>query len=137
LFEEDGELALYSIGKSQGGGLLGLGENQHEAKWFEKLELRVVKDGEKEATPVKISTVEGVDIRCGRAHTLIGINNCEHIFALGCYDRRQAQHEEVLFSPAPLKVTSSYNVSKFSTDTTLTCIVATKKSTNKLCILSG
>jgi len=90
LFEntESHELELYSIGKNQAGGLLGLGENKHEAKWFEKMEFKV-KEGEKEATAVKIESAEGVDIRCGRDHTLIGINGYAHVFALGCYDRGQ------------------------------------------------
>lgn len=36
LFEstKTGALELYSIGKNQGGGLLGLGESKQEAKWF-------------------------------------------------------------------------------------------------------
>ena len=89
LFEntETKDLELYSIGKNQAGGLLGLGEEKQEARWFEKMDFKVKEEGKEEAVPVKIESVEGVDIRSGRDHTLISLNNYKHVFALGCYDK--------------------------------------------------
>jgi hypothetical protein len=83
-----GELELYSIGRNQGGGLLGLGESISEALSFKKISfvLPAEKEGE-EAISVKIKSVEGIDIRCGLSHTIIGLNNYEQVFVLGCYDK--------------------------------------------------
>jgi hypothetical protein len=91
LFEntETKELEIYSIGKNQAGGLLGLGEEKQEARWFERVEFKVKQMDKEEATEVRIESVEGVDIRSGRDHTLISLNNYAHVFVLGCYDKSQ------------------------------------------------
>jgi hypothetical protein len=80
LFEntESGELEIYSIGRNQGGGLLGLGESVSEALSFKKISFNLPAEKEGgEATPIRINSVEGVDIRCGLSHTIIGLNNYE------------------------------------------------------------
>lgn len=43
--------------------------------------------GSEAQAEVKIKSVEGVDLRCGLSHTIIGLNNYEHVFVLGCYDK--------------------------------------------------
>ena len=90
LFEntEVNQLELHSIGKNQGGGLLGLGENTQEALCFKKMDFKLAsKDDGATTQDIKITSVEGVDIRCGRNHTIISLNGHELVFVLGCYDK--------------------------------------------------
>ena len=91
--KQNDELELYSIGRNQGSGLLGLGENVQEALSFKKISFET-----------KITSVEGVDIRCGLSHTIIGLNHYEQIYVLGCYDKSSQTHEEINFKPKPLKL---------------------------------
>lgn len=103
---ESGELELYSIGRNQGGGLLGLGESISEALSFKKIvfKLPAEKEGGEE-TAVKITSA---DLRCGLSHTIIGLNNYEHVFVLGCYDKASQSHEEINFVPKLLKLCATF-----------------------------
>lgn len=61
---ENKELEIYSIGKSSQGCLLGLGADEQEALHFKKLSFKDPADTEKKKE-LKITSVDGVDIRCG------------------------------------------------------------------------
>ena len=89
------------------------------------------KEGGAEAE-VKIKSVEGVDLRCGLSHTIIGLNNYEHVFVLGCYDKASQSHEEINHVPKPLKLCESYEVIKFDTEGRRTVVVAKKKDSEKV-----
>jgi len=99
------ELELHSIGKNQGGGLLGQGENVQESMWFKRITI-----------PIKITSAEGVDLSCSRDLTLIGINNFEQVYGLGCFDKGSQDHEEVCAEPKLLKICEQYKVLKMGSD---------------------
>jgi len=80
------EYEIHSIGKNIGGSLLGLGENIQEAFHFKRINFINPADPEGKQQ-IKINTIEGVDIRCGLNHTIFGINNCEYVFVIGCYNK--------------------------------------------------
>jgi len=97
---ETGELELHSIGKNQGGGLLGLGENVQEALSFKKMDFKDPSDKEGKRA-LKITSID--DVRCGQNHTIMMVNQ-EHVFVLGCYDRGSQSQEEIMFAPKLLKL---------------------------------
>lgn len=109
------DLELHSLGKYKRG-LLGLGEGVEEALWFKKIALQV-----------KIETIEGVDIRCGRDHTFISLNGNQQVYVLGCYDNETQAHEEVKFEPTLLKLHDQFDILKIGTESKNTAIVARKK----------
>jgi hypothetical protein len=143
LFEntESNKLELHSIGKNQGGGLLGLGEHTQEALCLKKIEFKKDSKAKAESTTeepkvekqdVEIKSVDGVDVRCGTNHTIISMNAYEEVFVLGCYDKAAQSHEEIAFEPKPLKLCEQYKIQKIGTEHQKTVIVAQKKdSENK------
>lgn len=86
---------------------------------------------------VKIKSVEGVDLRCGLSHTIIGLNNYEHVFVLGCYDKAAQSHEEINHVPTPLKLCETHQVIKFDTERQRTVFVAKKKDSDKVQVMIG
>lgn len=97
---ESNKLELHSIGKNQGGGLLGLGEHKQEALCFKKIEFKKDNKPKAQSTTeepavekkiekqdIEIKSVDGVDVRCGTNHTIISLNAYEEVFVLGCYDK--------------------------------------------------
>jgi alpha-tubulin suppressor-like RCC1 family protein len=123
---DNNELGIYSIGKNQGGCLLGLGADEQEALHFKKLSFKDPEDKEGK-TELKIKSVEGVDIRCGQHHTMFGLNNNEHVFVLGCYNRSSQAQEEIISVPTILGLCTQYKIQKFDTEKNKTVVVAEKK----------
>ena len=87
------------------------------------------KEPEPEPPKVKIETVEGVEIRCGLNHTIISLNNNEHVFVLGCYDRGSQSQDDICTTPQLLSLGEQYKIIKFDTEKHKTVIVAEKKET--------
>lgn len=133
---ENNELNIYSIGKNQGGCLLGLGADEQEALYFKKLSFKDPSDteGKKE---LKIQSVEGVDIRCGQHHTMFGLNHNEQVYVLGCYNRSSQAQEEIISVPTILGLCTQYKVQKFDTEKNKTVIVAEKKESGTVQVLVG
>jgi alpha-tubulin suppressor-like RCC1 family protein len=130
------ELGIYSIGKNTGGCLLGLGADEQEALYFKKLSFKDPgdPDGKKE---LKIASVDGVDIRCGQHHTIFGLNDNEHVYVIGCYNRSSQAQEEIISVPTLLGLCSQYKVQKFDTEKNKTVIVAEKKDSGTVQVLVG
>lgn len=52
----------------------------------------MLKDGDE---IIKIKDAEGVDVRCGRHHTIICVNDYENIFVLGTYGKGSS--DDIIF----------------------------------------
>lgn len=133
---ENKELEIYSIGKNAGGCLLGLGADEPEALHFKKLSFKDPADPEKKKE-LKITSVDGVDIRCGHHHTIFGLNDNEYVYVIGCYNRSSQAQEEIISVPTLLGLCSQYKVQKFDTEKNKTVIVAEKKESGTVQVLVG
>lgn len=91
-------------------------------------------EGKKE---LKISSVEGVDIRCGQHHTIFGLNNNEQVYVLGCYNKSSQAQEEIISEPTILSLCTQYKIQKFDTEKQKTVIVAEKKESGTVQVLVG
>lgn len=67
----------------------------------------------------------------------MSLNNFEHVFVIGCYDRGQAQPEEIMLTPTPLALTEQWHILKLDTDHRESVIVARKKDSDKVQVLLG
>lgn len=115
-----------------------------EKQQTEKVESKVEEE-KKEEVPVedvkkdlvKITSVEGVDIRAGLHHTFICLNNYEHVFVLGYYDKSAQSQEEILHTPKYLSLCKTFNIQKVGTQRHKSVIVAQKKDTKNVQIMIG
>ena len=128
--EETKAHEMYALGKSQGSGLLGLGENAEEALCFKKITFPSQASSDEKPVPdLVIDSPESTDVRCGVNHTIFCFNNYEQVYVLGCYDKGSQSQEEIAFSPKPLKLCEQFKVLKLDTERSKTVIVAKKKDT--------